>query len=99
MGGRQFSEDRLVNYGVWGFLAGLLDYFTRPLVGAALASRARCVFSGTDGSGAVQGSVAITQNLGSQQTSFQLRQQSVLAGRKTWLGKTAKLYLKTIKNH
>ena len=77
-----------MNYGVWGFIAGLLDYFTRPLVGAALATRARCVFSGADGIGAVQGSVAISQNLGSQQTSFQLRQQSVFAGRKGWLGKT-----------
>merc|ERR1712115_579063 len=27
--GRQFSDDKLVNYGVWGFIAGLMDYFIR----------------------------------------------------------------------
>merc|ERR1712045_75209 len=26
---RQFSDDELVNYGVWGFIAGLMDYFIR----------------------------------------------------------------------
>merc|ERR1712115_587039 len=27
--GRQFSDDELVNYGVWGFIAGLMDCFIR----------------------------------------------------------------------
>merc|ERR1711892_452584 len=27
--GRQFSEDQLVNYFGWGFVAGLMDYFIR----------------------------------------------------------------------
>merc|ERR1712209_331947 len=26
---RQFSDDDLVNYGIWGFIAGLSDYFIR----------------------------------------------------------------------
>merc|ERR1739848_43717 len=26
---RQFSDDEIVNYGVWGFIAGLMDYFIR----------------------------------------------------------------------
>merc|ERR1712088_67346 len=25
--GRQFSDDEIVNYSVWGFIAGLMDYF------------------------------------------------------------------------
>merc|ERR1712154_87250 len=27
--GRQFSDDELINYSVWGFIAGLMDYFIR----------------------------------------------------------------------
>merc|ERR1712193_507299 len=27
--GRQFSDDDLINYGIWGFIAGLTDYFIR----------------------------------------------------------------------
>merc|ERR1712088_459110 len=27
--GRQFSDDEIVNYSVWGFIAGLMDYFIR----------------------------------------------------------------------
>ena len=27
--GRQFSEDPLVNYGVWGFIAGIMNYFVK----------------------------------------------------------------------
>merc|ERR1712117_847433 len=26
---RQFSDDDLINYGIWGFIAGLTDYFIR----------------------------------------------------------------------
>ena len=27
--GRQFSDDQVVNYFGWGFIAGLMDYFVR----------------------------------------------------------------------
>lgn len=26
---RQFSDEPLINYGIWGFIAGLSDYFIR----------------------------------------------------------------------
>merc|ERR1712026_401208 len=26
---RQFNDDPLINYGIWGFIAGLTDYFVR----------------------------------------------------------------------
>merc|ERR1712026_9000 len=26
---RQFNEDPVINYGIWGFIAGLTDYFVR----------------------------------------------------------------------
>merc|ERR1712049_80819 len=30
--GRQFSEDPLVNYGVWGFIAGIMNYFVNRAI-------------------------------------------------------------------
>jgi len=30
--GRQFSEDPIINYAGWGFIAGLADYFIRDLL-------------------------------------------------------------------
>ena len=27
--GRQFSEEPIINYGIWGFIAGLIDYGIR----------------------------------------------------------------------
>merc|ERR1712029_901717 len=32
---RQFSDDDLINYGIWGFIAGLTDYFIRNAATAA----------------------------------------------------------------
>merc|ERR1712029_999190 len=32
---RQFSDDDLFNYGIWGFIAGLTDYFIRNAATAA----------------------------------------------------------------
>merc|ERR1712018_684986 len=32
---RQFHDDDLINYGIWGFIAGLLDYGIRNSVTAA----------------------------------------------------------------
>merc|ERR1712054_312845 len=32
---RQFSDDDLINYGIWGFIAGLTDYFIRSAATAA----------------------------------------------------------------
>merc|ERR1712165_68660 len=29
---RQFSDDDIINYGIWGFIAGLSDYFIRNAV-------------------------------------------------------------------
>ena len=33
--GRQFSDDDLINYGIWGFIAGLTDYFIRCVLGCS----------------------------------------------------------------
>merc|ERR1712233_100263 len=38
---RQFSDDDIINYGIWGFIAGLSDYFIRNAVTASAATRFR----------------------------------------------------------
>merc|ERR1712029_1189894 len=38
---RQFSDDDLVNYGIWGFIAGLSDYFIRNAMVTTAAPRFR----------------------------------------------------------
>merc|ERR1712051_329863 len=30
--GRQFSDDPIMNYAAWGFIAGLMDYFIRDAI-------------------------------------------------------------------
>merc|ERR1712095_245991 len=35
---RQFSDDDIINYGIWGFIAGLSDYFIRNAVTASAAT-------------------------------------------------------------
>merc|ERR1712233_35805 len=35
---RQFSDDGIINYGIWGFIAGLSDYFIRNAVTASAAT-------------------------------------------------------------
>merc|ERR1712198_720675 len=37
---RQFSDDDLINYGIWGFIAGLTDYFIRNAATAATTTAA-----------------------------------------------------------
>merc|ERR1711912_136233 len=37
---RQFSDDDLINYGIWGFIAGLTDYFIRNAATAATTTTA-----------------------------------------------------------
>merc|ERR1712079_353866 len=32
---RQFSDEPLINYGIWGFIAGLSDYFIRNALTAS----------------------------------------------------------------
>merc|ERR1712233_292965 len=34
----QFSDDDIINYGIWGFIAGLSDYFIRNAVTASAAT-------------------------------------------------------------
>merc|ERR1711983_134185 len=38
---RQFSDDDIINYGIWGFIAGLSDYFIRNAVTASAATTRR----------------------------------------------------------
>merc|ERR1712130_1095837 len=35
---RQFSDDDIINYGIWGFIAGLSDYFIINAVTASAAT-------------------------------------------------------------
>merc|ERR1712054_654989 len=37
---RQFSDDDLINYGIWGFIAGLTDYFIRNAATATTTTAA-----------------------------------------------------------
>merc|ERR1712088_1198373 len=41
--GRQFSDDEIVNYFGWGFIAGLMDYFIRQQFSATTTTTATAV--------------------------------------------------------
>merc|ERR1712062_249261 len=41
--GRQFSDDEIVNYSVWGFIAGLMDYFIRQQFSTTTTTAVRAV--------------------------------------------------------
>merc|ERR1712141_288539 len=50
--GRQFSDDEIVNYSVWGFIAGLMDYFIRQQFSTTTTTAVRAVVD-TEGDDAV----------------------------------------------